>query len=211
MYKFSSTVLHTIFQKFGKQIITIDKKKVPNEPYIVTCTHESYVEVIMLAVSLHPTEINYMAKKELFSKKWSDKFFRSLNAFPVDRENPGPSTLKTPVKLLNQGKCVGIFPSGQRAVVGEAPLKRGAATIAVLSNKPIVPAAFAGPKEVKSLFKFKQKSFIKYGDPIDPNIFPKEMKKGEKISKIMELLEQKTIELQQDVAVIASKASKKNK
>lgn len=209
MYKFASSVLHIVFQKFGKQIVPINKNLVPSEPYIVTCTHRGYVEVIMLALSLYPTEINYMAKKELFSKNWSDKFFRSINAFPVDREKPGPSTLKIPVKLLNQGKSVGIFPSGQRVATGEAPLKRGAATIAVLSNKPIVPAAFEGPKEVKSIFTFREKSFIKFGEPIDPSTFPSDMKKSEKIVKVMELLEKRTNELQKEVTYIAKKAMEK--
>lgn len=210
MYKFASTVLHIVFQKFGKQVITINKEKVPDEPYIVTCTHTGYVEVIMLALSLYPTEINYMAKKELFSKEWSNKFFHSVNAFPVDREKPGPSTLKIPVKLLNKGKSVGIFPSGHRAEAGGAPLKRGAATIAVLSNKPIVPAAFEGPSQVKSMFGFRQKSFIKFGDPIDPSTFSSELKKSEKIAKVMELLEERTNTLQKEVTYIASKAQQKS-
>ncbi|WP_016912198.1 lysophospholipid acyltransferase family protein [Mammaliicoccus vitulinus] len=210
MYKFASTVLHIVFQKFGKQVITINKEKVPDEPYIVTCTHTGYVEVIMLALSLYPTEINYMAKKELFSKDWSNKFFHSVNAFPVDREKPGPSTLKIPVKLLNKGKSVGIFPSGHRAEAGGAPLKRGAATIAVLSNKPIVPAAFEGPSQVKSMFGFRQKSFIKFGDPIDPSTFSSELKKSEKIAKVMELLEERTNTLQKEVTYIASKAQQKS-
>lgn len=209
MYKFASTVLYTIFQKFGKQIVAINKEKVHDEPYIVTCTHTGYVEVIMLALSLYPTEINYMAKKELFSKDWSDKFFHSLNAFPVDRENPGPSTLKIPVKLLKEGKSVGIFPSGHRAETGEAPLKRGAATIAVLSNKPIVPAAFEGPKQVKSIFGFRQKSFIKFGEPIDPKDLPSDLKKSEKIAKIMTLLEERTNTLQKEVTYIAHKSRQK--
>lgn len=210
MYKFASTVLHIVFQKFGKQVITINKEKVPDEPYIVTCTHTGYVEVIMLALSLYPTEINYMAKKELFSKEWSNKFFHSVNAFPVDREKPGPSTLKIPVKLLNKGKSVGIFPSGHRAEAGGAPLKRGAATIAVLSNKPIVPAAFEGPNQVKSMFGFRQKSFIKFGDPIDPSTFSSDLKKSEKIAKVMELLEERTNTLQKEVTYIASKAQQKS-
>ena len=47
----------------------------------------------------------------------------SLNAFPVDRENPGPSTLKRPVNLLKENKTVGIFPTGHRTSAEGAPLK----------------------------------------------------------------------------------------
>ena len=76
--------------------------------------HESYNEVIMLGMALVPNEIHYMAKKELFNNKWFGQFLTSLNAFPVDRENPGPSTLKRPVNLLKENKTVGIFPTGHR-------------------------------------------------------------------------------------------------
>ena len=51
---------------------------------------------------------------------WS--ILTSLNAFPVDRENPGPSTLKRPVNLLKD-KTVGIFPTGHRTSAEGAPLK----------------------------------------------------------------------------------------
>ena len=72
------------------------------------------------------------------------QILKSLNAFPVDRENPGPSTLK-PVNLLKEHKTIGIFPTGHRTSEG-APLKRGAATIAMLGKAPILPAAYVGPK-----------------------------------------------------------------
>lgn len=51
----------------------------------------------MLGTAIYPNQIHYMAKKELFNNKWFGKFLSSLNAFPVDRENPGPSTLKNPL------------------------------------------------------------------------------------------------------------------
>ncbi|MEJ7228522.1 lysophospholipid acyltransferase family protein, partial [Staphylococcus epidermidis] len=79
---------------------------------------------------------------ELFSNKWGGKFLTALNAFPVDRENPGPSTLKRPIKLLKENKTVGIFPTGHRTSAEGAPLKRGAATIAMLGKAPILPAAY---------------------------------------------------------------------
>lgn len=105
-----------------------------------------------------------MAKKELFEKPKSAKFFTSINAFPVDRENPGPSSIKTPVKLLKDNKIVGIFPSGTRTSE-DAPLKRGAATIANLAKVPIVPAAFSGPTDLKGLLSGK-KIKVMFGDPI---------------------------------------------
>lgn len=87
-----------------------------------------------------------------------------LNAFPVDRENPGPSSLKIPRKLLKEGKIVGIFPSGTRTSE-EAPLKRGAVTIACSSNVPLVPAVYIGPSNFRELMQRKKPRLI-FGDPI---------------------------------------------
>ena len=37
------------------------------------------------------------------------RILKRIHAFPVDRENPGPSSIKTPIKLLKEGKIVGFF------------------------------------------------------------------------------------------------------
>ena len=124
MYKVISSILYFILVKLGKSLFVIGKENIPKDNnYVVTCTHESYNEVIMLGMAIYPNQINYMAKKELFSNKWGGKFLSSLNAFPVDRENPGPSTLKRPIKLLKENKTVGIFPTGHRTSMEGAPLK----------------------------------------------------------------------------------------
>lgn len=95
MYSVISKILNFILVKMSKSLYVIGKDNIPKDSkYVVTCTHESYNEVIMLGMALYPNQIHYMAKKELFKNKWIGKFLTSLNAFPVDRENAGPSTLK---------------------------------------------------------------------------------------------------------------------
>src|SRR5699024_11513509 len=85
--------------------------------------------ILWLGVSVLPKKINYMAKKELFTSGWLKWLMESLKAFPVDRENPGPSSIKIPRKLIKEGEIVGIFPSGTRSSE-DVPLKRGTVTIA---------------------------------------------------------------------------------
>ena len=166
MYSIISKILDVILVKMAKSLYVIGKENIPKDSkYVVTCTHESYNEVIMLGMALLPNQIHYMAKKELFSNKWGGKFLSSLNAFPVDRENPGPSTLKRPINLLKEHKTVGIFPTGHRTAMEGAPLKRGAATIAMLGKAPILPAAYVGPKKIHGLITGQ--AMIKIGEPID--------------------------------------------
>ncbi|MDN3362599.1 1-acyl-sn-glycerol-3-phosphate acyltransferase [Priestia megaterium] len=66
-----------------------------------------------LGIALYPLPVHFMAKKELFQTKLIKRLLENLNAFPVDRKNPGPSVLKIPIKLLRQNKVVGFSQVGQ--------------------------------------------------------------------------------------------------
>src|SRR5699024_1924266 len=114
------------------------------------------------------------------------------NAFPVDRENPGPSSIKTPMRLIKDGKIVGIFPSGTRSSE-DVPLKRGAVTIASYAKSPIIPAAYVGPNNFKELFRFKRAK-IAFGEPIH---LGKDVPKKEALDYLMEDLNKAMKELQE--------------
>ena len=197
LYKVIAKALDYIIVKRlnNLEVVGLDHKPNTNR-YVVTCNHESYNEIVLLGLALFPNEIHYMAKQELFKAKLMNRFFTALNAFPVNRDNPGPSTLKTPVKLLNANKTVGIFPSGHRTSV-EVPLKRGAATIAMLGKAPILPAAYVGPTKI--LHMFTKKAYIKFGEPIDTTAIPKDLKRQEKVDYITTLLTERTRTLQKEL------------
>lgn len=207
MYQFISRLLDFILVKMAKSLYVIGKENIPKDnKYVVTCTHESYNEVIMLGMAVVPNEIHYMAKKELFNNKWFGQFLTSLNAFPVDRENPGPSTLKRPVNLLKENKTVGIFPTGHRTSAEGAPLKRGASTIAMLGKAPILPAAYVGPKKLHGLITGQ--ALIKFGEPIYQSDIPKDLKRNEKIDYLTHEIERRTAQLQKELHLIQDSLEK---
>lgn len=188
MYKIISTILYIGLNLILRKVKVQDKKYLPKDPkFIVSCTHTSMVEIVVLAIAVYPHELHYMAKQELFEKKFLRWFFTSNNAFPVNRANPGPSTLKIPVKLLKEGKTIGMFPGGSRTE--GAPVKRGAATIAAMSKAPIIPAAYYGPRTFKDLVFSKQKAYIKFGTPIQTVDYLAQFKKNEAIDHMTEQLE----------------------
>lgn len=204
MYRIVSGILNFILRKISKSLEVQGKENIPQlHRYVVTCTHESYNEVIMLGMAIYPNQIHYMAKKELFHNKWFGGFLSSLNAFPVDRENPGPSTLKKPIKLLKENKTVGIFPTGHRMKYDEgSPMKRGAVTIAMMAQAPILPAAYIGPQKIQGLITGK--SIIKFGEPIETKNLPKDMKRNEKLEYLTKELEKRTIQLQNELNTYAA-------
>lgn len=151
-------------------------------PFIIACTHTGWVDVLQLGTSLLPLEIHYMAKKELFNRKLTSILLKKLNAFPVDRDNPGPSTLKIPNRLLADGKIVGIFPSGTRTDELSS-LKQGAIAIAQRNGVPVIPVIYKGPNNVKELL-FKREATLIFQEPIV--ITTKDKKARENFTNVLE-------------------------
>lgn len=191
-YLFAGYVLKFLFSLFGGPIKVYQRENLPDRSgYIIACTHTGWVDIIWLGISILPNKIHYMAKKELFENKVLKWLVETLNAFPVDRENPGPSSIKIPTKLIKEGKIVGIFPSGTRTNEN-VPLKRGAVTIANYAKAPIVPAAYVGPNNFKEFFQFKRPRII-FGEPI---YLRKELGKKEALDAMASELDESLKKLQ---------------
>ncbi len=146
-----------------------NRNKLPTDTsYILVAPHRTWIDPVYLAIAASPKQFTFMAKKELFQNPILSWVIRHANAFPVDRANPGPSAIKTPVKILKNGHLsLMIFPTGTRH---SNEIKGGAATIAKLSGVPIVPAVYQGPTKLGGILK-RKKVTIRFGDPI--NIDPK--------------------------------------
>ena len=166
MYKLGRSIIHLFLRIFGGGVRAKNRNRIPSSltSYVVVCTHRTWLDVLALEIAMKPTPLHYMAKKELFKTKMTKKLFLSLNAFPVDRDNPGPSALKIPHKLLKEGKVVGIFPSGTRTSEGTG-LKKGAFVIAKRSGVPIIPVVYQGPTSWKGIFK-REKMILNFGQPV---------------------------------------------
>lgn len=165
MYYFIGYLVKGILSIFGVIKVFNEEKLPEKDGFIIACTHTGWVDILWLGSGILPRKIHYMAKKELFESKFIGWFLGKLNAFPVDRENPGPSTIKQPRKLIQEGKIVGIFPSGTRTSE-DMPLKRGAVTISSYAKAPIIPAAYVGPNNFIELLKLRRARLI-FGDPIE--------------------------------------------
>jgi len=194
MYYFAGYLLKVILSIFG--ILKVyQKENLPKDKgYIIACTHTGWVDILWLGIAILPTKIHYMAKKELFQSAFLKWLMESLNAFPVDRKNPGPSSIKIPTRLIKEGKIVGIFPSGTRTSE-DVPLKRGAVTIANYANASIVPAAYVGPNNFKELFRWKRPKII-FGEPICLN---KSLSKKEALDVMAQELNDAMKDLQQKI------------
>ncbi|HLR14736.1 MAG TPA: lysophospholipid acyltransferase family protein [Bacillota bacterium] len=202
MYTLGAYFCKIILTLFGR-IKVYGKDNLPKDDskgYVIACTHTGWVDILWLGVATMPTQIHYMAKIELFRKKPIKWLMEKLHAFPVDRENPGPSTIKIPRRLIKEGKVVGIFPSGTRSSE-DVPLKRGAVTIATHSKAPIVPAAYVGPNNFKDLLKRVQPLII-YGEPL---VAPDHLSKREAMEYLVEKLDEEMHILQRRLVDVQNK------
>lgn len=163
MYRFVGLFVIKFLGLFNK-LKVFNKQNIPTEGgFIIACTHTGWIDILNLGVSIYPKPIHFMAKKQLFDHKLLGWFITKMKAFPVDREHPGTSVVKIPLKLIKEGNVVGIFPSGTRNAEGSS-LKQGAITIAQLSKSPIIPAAYIGPNTPKEVF-VRKKGYLIYGEP----------------------------------------------
>ncbi len=100
--------------------------------------------------------VTYLAKAEYFTekgvkgrlKKW---FFSSVGQVPIDRKGASAAqdALDTGVRLLSQGKLLGIYPEGTRSPDGRLYKgKTGVARIALKAGVLVVPVAMVGTNKV---------------------------------------------------------------
>lgn len=158
----------------------LNRDRLPEGAYVLVGPHRTWFDPIYYALAGSPKQFSFMAKKELFKNPIIRFILNHAHAFPVDRDNPGPSAIKTPVRILKQGDLsLIIFPSGTRH---SQELKGGAAVIAKMAGVPIIPTVYQGPLTFKSLFSRKPVT-IAFGEPI---VVDRKLKLDEEGQKLIE-------------------------
>jgi 1-acyl-sn-glycerol-3-phosphate acyltransferase len=109
-------------------------------PLIVASNHVSYLDPPILGCWF-PRVIHYMAKEELFRVPVLGALIRSVNTFPVNREQADRAAIRHALRVLKGGGVVGIFPEGRRNLDGEAQARSGAVLLAATARCPVVPVA----------------------------------------------------------------------
>jgi 1-acyl-sn-glycerol-3-phosphate acyltransferase len=130
-------------------------------PLIVACNHISYVDPVALGVAL-PRRVWYMAKVELFRIPVLGPTIAALGAYPVDRGKGDVAAIRGSLRVLKEGKVIGIFPEGTRNLHGDATVHTGVALLASLARAPVLPAFVRGGDRAKRFGKLS----VAFGEPI---------------------------------------------
>lgn len=103
-----------------------------------------------------------MAKSELFTNSVISSLLRQAGAFPVRRDRADRTAIRTAMRLLEEGKVLGLFPEGTRSENGELlQAHHGTALIALRSGAPILPVAISGPYRIGHPLRVKIGSLFK--------------------------------------------------
>ena len=80
---------------------------------ILASNHRSFLDPFVIG-TLVRRPVYYMAKRELFEKRWQARALNALGAFPVDRGAGDEAAMDTARAILARGDCVVVFPEGTR-------------------------------------------------------------------------------------------------
>ncbi len=88
-------------------------------PLLLASNHRSFLDPFVIG-TLVRRPVYYMAKRELFEKRWQALLLNALGAFPVDRGAGDQDAMSTARAILERGDCVVVFPEGTRVRPGRS-------------------------------------------------------------------------------------------
>lgn len=160
LYSFARALLIPVFLLFYNYKVTGRENVPKGGAYIACANHLSAIDPIFVGISL-PHRMYFMAKVELFRNKLIAALMRGLGAYPIKRGEADIKSIKTSLKLLGDGKVLGLFPEGTRFKTSDEAPEPGIAMLAVRAKVPVLPVA------VVSSYRFFRRTRVIIGKPID--------------------------------------------
>ena len=143
------------------RIEVIGKENIPISGKLIVCSnHKNNLDPIIISMYF-PRKIAWMGKKELFNNKIIGFIAKKLYVFPVNRDKADIGAVKNALKILKDGRVLGIFPEGTRVKGMDLNnAKSGASLFAIRSKSPVLPIYIEGN------YKIFSKITIHIGTPL---------------------------------------------
>ena len=133
---------------------------------LIIANHTSYADPILLAAAF-PQHITFIAKEEFLRiapTRWL--FGKGLGAVFLNKEESDVSALRAAIKLMKNGRSVGIFPEGHRNFDQKiSQFMPGAAFIALKAGVPVLPAAISNSRDLPCFWR--RSIAVNIGRPIE--------------------------------------------
>lgn len=156
---------YMLVKGFMKTIFRIEIRGAENLPKeggcMVCANHLSMWDPVLLTCFM-PRKISFMAKAELKKVPFISGVLKGCDTIFVKRNSGDLGAIKTTMKAIEDGRVVGIFPTGTREKNHpDAKPKSGAALIAAKTGAIVVPVA------IKATYKMFSKVVVTIGEPLD--------------------------------------------
>lgn len=115
-------------------------------PLVVAGNHVGFIDGPLMAI-FAPRPVHALTKEEMF-RYGLGTFLRLAGQVPLDRFQCDVRAVRTAVRVLRDGRAVGVFPEGRRGPGDLQEFHNGAAYLALVTGAPVVPLSFIGSREV---------------------------------------------------------------
>ena len=170
----------------------IGKENIPQEGNLLFCgNHRTYLDPPLIIVTAG-RHMRFMAKEEFKKNPLFALLGVVYDGIYVKRDEKDIGPLKTALKTLKDGKCVGLFPEGTRNGLekNDGKVKNGAAYLALKTNSKVVPIGIVGPAKPFT------KNAIVYGKPLDFSEYATTKKLDKDVEeKVSEMIMEEIIKL----------------
>jgi len=142
--------------------------------WMLAANHISHFDPPFLGLACR-RKLDWMTSQEFYRIPLLGLWMRTVGAFPVDRERPDRTAIRTALARLAAGRVVGMFPEGGirdgvRSVLAGAPLRPGLSALAEMSGTPVIPCVVIGTDQLyapKMWLPFRRaRIWIGFGEPI---------------------------------------------
>src|SRR5438309_124600 len=144
------------------------REHVPKKgPLILAANHRSFLDPFIVGICVR-RPVYFVAKRELFEKRWQGWLLNALGAFPIRRGESDEEMMDTARAILNRGDAVVIFPEGTRIRTGSIGRpKRGVGRLPLETGAPVVPIALAGTERARRGWRIRPvKVRLRCGRPL---------------------------------------------
>lgn len=155
------------------------RENIPDDrPAILASNHLSFCDSFFLPL-LAPRKVTFLAKAEYFTTpgikgRFSRMFFSGVGQVPIDRSDSDASraALATGVRVLGEGKLLGIYPEGTRSPDGRLYRgKTGVARMALESGAVVIPCVMVDTATIQPtgrlLPRLRPRPGVRIGTPLD--------------------------------------------